>query len=192
MFIFDPCFRRFFLQILCKKNDKYQIYHEHWVTCMMFFSQKKRKLIKKQIYFWYFGQQCLIKIHLRRTGGCSSIPLRFFAYVSKNASAEHRRVWQACSYIFSAHAQILDPGYSRSGHQDTTSDLTSEKVWMHVIATPNDRTLWNIQWLISVLVSIKCLSRNFDIGDLSSCQFCDHSIISNGEKWKASLLDENH
>ena len=33
-----------------------------------------------------------------------------------------------CSYIFPAHfVKISDPGHSRSGHQVTSSDLTSEK-----------------------------------------------------------------
>ena len=35
---------------------------------------------------------------------------------------------------------------------------------------------------IFVMVSIKCISRNFDIGDLRSGQFCDLSIISQWEK----------
>ena len=42
---------------------------------------------------------------------------------------------------FFALVKVSDPGLSRSGHQVTTSDLTSEKVWIHVVATPNDRPL---------------------------------------------------
>ena len=77
---------------------------------------------------------------------------------------------------------MLDPGHSRSGHQVTSSDLTSEKLWMFVIATPKDRSPWNFQRLISLPVSMKRTSRNFDIGDLRSGQFCDLSIISQWEK----------
>ena len=54
---------------------------------------------------------------------------------------------------------------------------------MFVVASPNDRSPWNFQRLISVLqVSIKCTSRNFDIRNLRSGQFYDLSIISQWEK----------
>ena len=36
---------------------------------------------------------------------------------------------------------------------------------MHVIATPNDRSPRNFQRLISVMLSMKCISRNFYIDD---------------------------
>ena len=64
----------------------------------------------------------------------------------------------------------------------TSSDLTSEQVWILVIATPNDRSPWNFKPLISVTVSIKFISRDFDIGDPRSGQFCDLSIKSQWEK----------
>ena len=80
---------------------------------------------------------------------------------------------------FSAHVvKSTDPGHSRSGHQVTPNDFTSEKVWMFVIATPIYRLPWNFQRLISVTVSVKRVSRNFDIGRCSSsgswvmCLFC--------------------
>ena len=49
-------------------------------------------------------------------------------------------------------------------------------------AKPNDRSTWNFQQLISVTVSIKCISGNFDIDNIRSGQFCDLSIISQWEK----------
>ena len=37
-----------------------------------------------------------------------------------------RRFWHTLSYIFSAHVvKISDPGHAKSGHQVTSSDLTS-------------------------------------------------------------------
>ena len=53
-----------------------------------------------------------------------------------------------------------------------------KKVWMLVIATPNDRSHWNFQQLIFVTVSKKCISRNFDIGDPYQFLFRDLSITS--------------
>ena len=64
---------------------------------------------------------------------------------------------------------------------------------MLVIATPNAQSHWNFQRLLQARVSIKCLSQNFDIGDLRSGQFCDLSIISQWEKngrrlfWKKTI-----
>ena len=65
---------------------------------------------------------------------------------------------------------------------------------MLVKATPTKRLPWKCQRFISVPVSMKHISRNFDLCDLRSGQFCDLSIIhkSTGEKWMAPLLDENH
>ena len=75
--------------------------------------------------------------------------------------------WHTCSYIFSAHfVKISEPGPPWSDHQVRSSDLTSDKFWMFVIATPNERSPGNSQRLISVPVSMKRLYRNFDIGDL--------------------------
>ena len=46
-----------------------------------------------------------------------------------------------CLCIVSAHVvKISDPVRPRSGHQVTSSDLTSEKVSMFVIVTPTDRS----------------------------------------------------
>ena len=131
-------------------------------------------------------------------GGCLNTPFRFFADISKTAarSAAVFFFLYTCLYIFSAHVvKIAELGRSRSGHQVTSSDLTSEKVWMLVIATPNVWSSWNYEQLISVPVSIKCISQNFDIHDRRSGQFRNFSVRykSTGEKkWKASLLEENH
>ena len=84
--------------------------------------------------------------------------------------------------------KILDPGHSRSGHQVTSSDFTSEKVWMLVIASSNGQSPWNFQRLISVTVSIKCISRNLYISGPASGQFCDFSIISQWEKFETHLF----
>ena len=55
--------------------------------------------------------------------------LQVFRRYLKNGVAECRRFWYTSSYIFSARVvKISDPGHSRSGHQVTSSDLTSEKV----------------------------------------------------------------
>ena len=117
-------------------------------------------------------------------------PSDFSSNISQTAELSH-----TCSYIFFAHVvHILDPCHSKSGHQVTSSDLTSEKVWMLAIATPTERLSWNFQQLISVAVSIKWLPRNFEIGDLRSGQFCVFSSIPKWmrENWKAPLLEENH
>ena len=54
-----------------------------------------------------------------------------------NAPSDFSRISEKrrpCSYIYSAHVvKSSDPGHSRSGHQVTSSDLTSEKVRMLVI-----------------------------------------------------------
>ena len=93
----------------------------------------------------------------------------------------------ACSYIFSTHiVKIPDPG--RSGHQVTSSELTSESVWIFVITIPDARSPWNLQQLISALLSIKCISLNFNVLDPRSDQFYDLSIISQWEKNERRLF----
>ena len=61
---------------------------------------------------------------------------------------------------------------------------------MLVIASYTDwpRLLWKFQGCISVIVVIKCISRNFDIGDLSTWQFCDLSIVCQLEKIEMRLF----
>ena len=60
-------------------------------------------------------------------GGCwEPPPPSVFSRLSKNGGAARRRFWHTLSYIFSAHVvKISDPGHARSGHQVTSSDLTS-------------------------------------------------------------------
>ena len=119
-------------------------------------------------------------------------PPQVFREYLKNGGAQRRRFWYTCSYIISAHVvKISDLGRSRSGHQVTSSDLTSEKVQRLAIATPTERSLWNFQRLIWVTVCIKCISRIFDICDLRSGQFCDLSIISQWEKIEMRLFWTN-
>ena len=123
---------------------------------------------------------------LNRAGpGVFGKPLRVFG------DAEHRRFWHACSYIFSANVKISELGRSRSGHQVTWSDLTSEKGWIFAITTRTDRFLCNFQRLIWVAVSLKRLSPDFDIGDLRSGQFCDLSVFSQWEKIERRYLWNN-
>ena len=147
--------------------------------------------------FW-----CLfpVRVNPRRAGGgrFTSPHPEGLSRISKkkNGGAQRRRFWCTCSYIFFARVlKVSDPGHSRSGHQVTSSDpdLTSENVWMFVIATPNARSPWNFQWLITVPVSMKCLSRKFwyPWPKVRSILLSLH-FKSMGEKWKAPLLEENH
>ena len=57
-----------------------------------------------------------------------------------------------------------------------------------VVATPNARSPWNFQRLISVTVSINCISQNFHIGDSRSGKFCNLYIISKWEKIERRLF----
>ena len=59
---------------------------------------------------------------------------------------------------------------------------------MFVNATQTERLPWNFQRLLQAKVSIKCISQNFDIGDLRSGQFFDLSIISQWEKNERRLF----
>ena len=115
---------------------------------------------------------------------------RFWLIVERShVGAERRHFQHTYSYVFSAHfRKISDQGNSMSGHQVMSSDLTSEKGWMLVIATPTDWSPWNFQRLISLIASIKQLSQNLDIGDPRSGQFCDLSIISQCEKNERHLF----
>ena len=106
----------------------------------------------------YLGPAC----YTPRARGCLD-PLSFFGIIEKTLTL--RAAFLAYllafmsshfgNYIFSAHVKMSDPGHLRSGHLVTSSDLTSKKVWILVIATPTDRSTWNFQRLISVMVSIK-------------------------------------
>ena len=72
-----------------------------------------------------------VKYRLTRAvlGGFTPPPQAFREYLKKNGRAASRRFWYTCLCIFSAHVvEISDPGHSRSGHQVTSIDITSEKV----------------------------------------------------------------
>ena len=115
-----------------------------------------------------------ININPRRTGGVFEHP------------PPHRFSYQLCPNLLSAGIhkerapakQSLLRWLCRSSHQVMSSDLTSGKVWILVKATPNDRSPWNFQRLISLTVSMQRISRNFDIGNLRSGQVYDLSIIN--------------
>ena len=114
---------------------------------------------------------------------------RFLLIIQRShVGAERRPFCHTYPYAISAHVKISEPDHWRSGHQVASSALTSEKVCMLVIATPNDWSPWNLQRLISLTVSIKCLSGSFDVGDPRSGQFCDLSIISKWEKIERRLF----
>ena len=80
--------------------------------------------------------------------------------------------------------KILDPGHSRSGHQDTSGDA-------HIRKGLNARHSYTerpITWkpsaidIRNIIYEIP-ISRNFDIGDLRSGQFVTHlQYKSMGEK----------
>ena len=111
-------------------------------------------------------------------------PLRFRRYII---------FWRTRSYLFSAYVgKISDPDHSRSGHQVTWSDLTSEKVWMLVLAKQNDGSPWNFQRFISVTVSINCISRNFDMWPEVKSVLRPFHYKSMGEYCKTSLFNKNH
>ena len=56
-------------------------------------------------------------------------------------------------HTFFAHVKTSDP--SHLGQVTKSCQVTSpQKKWMLVIVTPNDRSPWNVKWLISVTVSI--------------------------------------
>ena len=120
----------------------------------------------------------------RRAGGVWTPPHGFCRYLT-NGGAERRRFWHSqfihlfrtlCENFRPRSLKVRSPGHDKWPHL--------RKFWMHLIATPNDRSPENVQPLISVNRNVKCISWNFDIGDLRSDQFCDLSIISS--------LDENH
>ena len=101
--------------------------------------------------------------------GALDSPPQFFSRLPENGGAQRHRFWHTLLYnVFAYVVKIWDPAHARSGHQGKSSDLTSQKVWRLVKATLTERLPWNFQRLISISVSIKRISRNFDTGDLSS------------------------
>ena len=137
-----------------------------------------------RIFSSYFTPKIINPLRAWRGGGCLDTSPQFFRIYQ-----ERRRFLLICSHIFFAHVKIPDSGHLRSGHQVTSSALTSEKVWILVTVAPNHQSPWNFQRFISLTVSIKYLARNFDIGDLRSGQFCNLYIrytYVNGRKLKGT------
>ena len=97
---------------------------------------------------------------LTRAGqwGClDPLPSVFFFLedISKPAAWCAAAFEHTCSLNFSSHVKISVQNCSRSGHQVTLSDLTSENVSIFVIVTPTERSSWNFQILITVTLAIK-------------------------------------
>ena len=101
----------------------------------------------------------------------------------RNGGTPGRRFWHTFLYVLHMW-RFQVPGCPRSGHQVTPWPHFRKKVSMLVIA---GRSPWNFQRLVSVTVSIKCISRNFDIADLPG-QFYDLSIISQWEEIERCLF----
>ena len=58
-------------------------------------------------------------------------------------------------------------------------------------STPTDRLPWNFQRLVQAGVSIKCISQNFDIGDLRSGQYVTSPLQVNGRKMNVHFFNKN-
>ena len=63
-----------------------------------------------------------------------------------------------CSATF---LKILGPGHQRSGHQISSSDPTSKKLYNRATATVVDGKIWNFQDLVYYPVPTTCISRIF-------------------------------
>ena len=101
------------------------------------------------VKLWY---HVALFLNPRRAGKCG-VPIIFREYSRQN-------LWYTSAYIFPAHVgKTSDPSHLRSGHQSTSSDLTSENVPMTDIATTTERLFWNSHRLlrVTVPVRIKCI-----------------------------------
>ena len=126
-----------------------------------------------------------IGINLRRAG-CVFV----FEHTPSGFSQISKKMHTSFPHmLWKFQTQVIQGQVTRS--RQVTSH---QEMFELAIQTPNARSPWNFQRLISVTVSIKCLSRNFDIGDPRSDQFCDFSITYSfmGEKWMAPRLEEDH
>ena len=134
----------------------------------------RRAIVPWKSSFDSYFNPCQFK---RGVWGVVWTPTSGFSQISWKQWGERWRFWSICSCIFFAQlVKIWDPGHSRSGHQVTIDDLTSEKVWMLVYT--EWLSPWNFQRVISVTVSMKRLSQNFLYQWPKVSQFCDLSIIS--------------
>ena len=75
-------------------------------------------------------------------------------------------------HLFHKCCKISDPGLPGSGHQVASSDLTSQKKF-NARHSYNDLKTFS-DWYLQPLYT-KYTSRNFDIGDPRSSQYCDLS-----------------
>ena len=85
-----------------------------------------------------------VSFNLRRSGVCLDTlpvvwwtlnPLCFFSYLYKTTARSATDFGNLLIYVFCTYCENFGPS-SRSGHQVTSSDLTSEKAYMLVRATP--------------------------------------------------------
>ena len=111
--------------------------------------------------------------------------------MSKKLWSGAQPFFNTCQCIFFARVvDILDIGHSRSGHQITSSDLTSEKKcnarYSYTDWPPVALTLSRVDIRNSVY---KYLSQNLDIGDLRSGQFATSQLcICQWEKIERRLF----
>ena len=135
-------------------------------------------------------------VNPRRAWECLDTPSSGFSHISQKqrhwappfffgtlASTFFPQMWKFQTFNSPQTLQVRSSGHVKWPHL--------RKVWILVIATPNDRSPWSFHRLISVALSIKYVSRNFDIGHPRSGQLCDVFIICKlfGENWKAPHLE---
>ena len=112
-----------------------------------------------------------------RGGLLRTTPRRFFFQIARKQErvapsfSEHLFIhsFHICSENFRPRSlKVRSPAHVKWPH--LTKSLYVLK------ATPTEPSPWNVQRLIHVTISIKCLYQNLDISDLRSDQFCDFSI----------------
>ena len=120
-----------------------------------------------------------VRVNLHPNGGYWE-PLLFFSSDCQKTAARSAAIFGTPIHACLPHMlwETSDPDLSRSDHQVTSCDLTSQNVWMLVIATPTEWLPWNFQRLIQVTVSIKSWTQNLDIGDLRSGTYGYLSILT--------------
>ena len=132
--------------------------------------------------------------NLRRTGGVWTPTSGFSQISQKTAVPAPPFLVRLFTQLFRTLCENFRPRSLKVKSPGHVSDLTSEKVWMLIISTLNYWSLWYLQRLASVTVSIKCLSQKFDITDPMSGQLADLSIAYmwiNGRKMKCAYFGRN-
>ena len=128
----------------------------------------------------------------RQAGGFLTPPSGFHRYLKKQTAALRAAILgyvlihlfhTLCENFRPRSLKVRLPGYVKWLHLRKTLNARHR-----FIATLNDRSPRNFQRLIAATVSIKRSSRNIEIGDLRSGQFCDVSIISQWEKHERHLF----